>query len=63
MKEGTSAVLLQSGLDEKWSADSMECYCYLRKVQDFLRCGEHLEIWSFRLAPWLNIIVPLRKTS
>ena len=30
----TSAVLLQSGLDEKLSADSMECYCYLRSVQD-----------------------------
>ena len=27
--EGTSAVLLQSGLDEKWWADSMECFCYL----------------------------------
>ena len=26
-KEGTSAVLLQSGLDER--ADSMECCCYL----------------------------------
>ena len=26
IKEGTSAVLLQSGLDEKWWADSMECY-------------------------------------
>ena len=25
IKEGTSAVLLQSGLDEKWWADSMEC--------------------------------------
>ena len=29
IKEGTSAVLLQSGLDEKWWADSMECYCHL----------------------------------
>ena len=29
-KEGASAVLLQSGLDEKWWADSMECYTYLR---------------------------------
>ena len=28
-KEETSAVLLQSGLDEQWWADSMECYCYL----------------------------------
>ena len=34
VKEGTSAVLLQPGLDEKWWADSMECYCYLRNVQD-----------------------------
>ena len=36
IKEGTSAVLLQSGLDEKWSADSMEWCCYLRNVQDLL---------------------------
>ena len=49
VKEGTSAVLLQSGLDEKWWADSMECYTYLRNVTDLLsdgktpydkRCGE-----------------------
>ena len=26
IKEGTSAVLLQSGLDEKWWAGSMECF-------------------------------------
>ena len=36
VKEGTSAVLLQSGLDEKWWADSMECCCCLRHVQDLL---------------------------
>ena len=36
MKEGTSAVLLQSGLgNERW-ADSIECYCYLRNIEDFL---------------------------
>ena len=29
VKEGTSAVLLQSGLVEKWRADSMKCSCYL----------------------------------
>ena len=40
VKEGTSAVLLQSGLDEKWWADSMECDCYLRNVQDFLADGK-----------------------
>ena len=36
VKEGTSAVLLQSGLDNEWWADSMECYCYLRNIQDQL---------------------------
>ena len=39
-KKGTSAVLLQSGLDEKWWSDSMECYCYLRNVQDLLADGK-----------------------
>ena len=38
--EGTSAVLLQSGLDAKWSADSMECYCHLRNMQDLLSDGK-----------------------
>ena len=33
-KEGTSAVLLQSCLGNEWWADSMECYCYLRNIQD-----------------------------
>ena len=27
VKEGTSAVLPQSGLDERWWSDSVECYC------------------------------------
>ena len=39
VKEGTSAVLLQSGLDEKWWADSMECFSYLRIIQDLLSDG------------------------
>ena len=39
-KEGTSAVLLQSGLDEKWCADSMECLSYLRSIQDLLSDGK-----------------------
>ena len=34
VKEGTSAVLLQSGLNESWWADSMECCAYLRNVTD-----------------------------
>ena len=40
MKEGTSAVLLQSSLDENWSADSMECSTYLRNVSDLLPDGK-----------------------
>ena len=40
VKEGTSAVLLQSGLNESWWADSMECYTYLRNVQDLLSDGK-----------------------
>ena len=39
---GTSAALLQSGLNEKWSADSLECYCCLRTVQDLLLDGNTL---------------------
>ena len=35
VKEGTSAVLLQSGLDENWWA-AMECSTYLRNVQDLI---------------------------
>ena len=40
VKEGTSAVLLQSGLIESWWADSMECYTYLRNVTDLLSDGK-----------------------
>ena len=42
VKEGTSAVLLQSGVDNEWWADSMECYCFLRKIQDLLSDGKTL---------------------
>ena len=40
VKEGTSAVLLQSGLNESWWADSMECYTYLRNVTNLLSDGK-----------------------
>ena len=42
VKESTSAVLLQSGLNESWWADSMECYTYLRNVTDLLSDGRRL---------------------
>ena len=40
VKEGTSVVLLQSGLGNEWRADSMECYCYLRNIQDLFSDGK-----------------------
>ena len=54
VKEGTHAVLLQSGLNESWWADSMECYTYLRNVTDLQsdektpyerRFGQPLRSW------------------
>ena len=40
VKKGTYAVLLQSGLDNEWWADFMECYWYLRNIQDLLSDGK-----------------------
>ena len=40
VREGTSAVLLESGLNESWWTDSMECYTFLRNVQDLLSDGK-----------------------
>ena len=40
VKEGTSAVLLQSGLGNEWCSDSTECYCHLRNIQDLLSDGK-----------------------
>ena len=34
VKEGTSAILLQSGLTEEWWQEAMACYCFLRCVHD-----------------------------
>ena len=71
-KEGTSPVLLQSGLKENWWADSMECYTYLRNVQDLLSdgkhhmrdvLGNHLKDQLFHLVHWLSITLFLRKIS
>ena len=33
-------MLLQSGLGNEWLADSMECCCYLRNIQDLLSDGK-----------------------
>ena len=47
VKEGTSAVLLQSALDKEWWADSMECYCYLRNIQDLISDEKTPYEWRF----------------
>ena len=36
VEEGSSALLLQPGLNERWWSDSMECCCYLRNAKDLL---------------------------
>ena len=65
VKEGTSAVLLQSGLNESWWADSMECYTYLRNVTDLLSDGKtpNERRFGFHLVRWLRITLQLRRTS
>ena len=40
VKEGTSSVLVQSGLQESWWAEAMGCYCYLRNAQHLLADGQ-----------------------
>ena len=57
IKEGTSAVLLQSGLYENWWADSMECYTYLRNVTDLLSDGKTPHERSFG-EPFKGPIIP-----
>ena len=70
VKEGTSAVLLQSGLNENWWADSMDCFSYVlqishlmgrRPVKDVL--GNQLQDRLFHLVQWLSITRSLRRTS
>ena len=72
VKEGTSAVLLQSGLNESWWADSMECKTYLRNLIDLYLMGKprmrdvlgnHVKDRSFHLVHWLSITLLLRRTS
>ena len=57
VKEGTSAVLLQSGLDENWSADSMEYYTCLRNIQDLLSDGKTSHERRFG-EPFKGLIIP-----
>ena len=44
VKEVTSSVLVQSGLDDQRCADAMECYCQLRNVQDVCVSGDAITL-------------------
>ena len=57
IEEGTSAVLLQSGLDEKCLADSMECCCNPRNIQDLLSDGKTPYERRFG-EPFKGLIIP-----
>ena len=57
IKEGTSAVLWQSGLDEKWWADSMECCCNLGNIKDLLSDGKTPYERRFG-EPFKGLIIP-----
>ena len=72
VKEGTSAVLLQSGLDERWWSDAVECNRYLRDIQDLMgdgrtpyerRSGELFKGPVIPLVHWLSTIQFLQKTK
>ena len=62
IKEGTSAVLLPPGLDERWWADSMQCYCYLRHVQDLLSDGKTQHEPRFG-EPFKGPVIPFRSMT
>ena len=57
VKEGISVVLLQSGLNESWWADSVECYTYLRNVTDLLYDGKTPYERRFG-QPFKGLIIP-----
>ena len=59
VKEGTSVVLLESGLGDEWSADSMECYWYLRNIQDLLSDGKTPYEQRFGM-PFDGPVIPFR---
>ena len=70
VKEGTSAVLMQSGVDENWWADSIECFSCLRNVTDLLsdgktpykrRFGQPFKGPIIRFVHWLSITLLLRR--
>ena len=48
MVRETNGIAEQSGLDERWWADSMKCHCDLRNDQDLLADGKAPCEWRFK---------------
>ena len=71
VKEGTSAELLQSGLDEKWLApwnalpicETFKISCLMGRLHTKDVLENLLNDQSFRLVRWLSFTLSLRKTS
>ena len=40
VKEGTACALVQSGLENKWWPEAMNCFCFLRNASTALEDGE-----------------------
>ena len=62
IKKGTSAVLLQSGLDENWWADSMEYCCSLRTFKISCLMGRH-QMKDALEKPFKGPIIPFGSTG
>ena len=58
VKEDTSSVLIQSGLQEGWLAEAMECYCCLRSVKDLSADGQTPYERRFN-SPFKGSIIPI----
>ena len=56
-KEGTSAVLVQSGLSDDWWPEAMRTYCHLRNIVDIQPDGK--TAWEKRFgAPFRGLAIP-----
>ena len=50
VKEGTSSVFVQSGPQQRWCAEALEWYCYLRNLQDLPADGRTPNVGSIHRA-------------
>ena len=62
VKEGTSSVLVWSGLQEIWRAEAMECESYLRNVKDSLADDQKPYERRFN-SPFDDLIIPFWNRS